>query len=89
MLGFHSVLSNTKENLVRHDAGLQNIFRRKEPIPANGTARRSIVALVTSEWRFLRTYIARPQRLTDQPWALRCFRVMGGSSVPCGSLTPP
>ena len=88
MLGFHSVLSNTKENLVRHDAGLQNIFRRKEPIPANGTARRSIVALVTSEWRFLRCISLDHSDLPISA-GLSLFSVNGWSSVPYGPLTPP
>ena len=43
----------------------------------------------TREWRLVKVYISRPQPLTDQCRAFRCFRRNGGSSVPCGPPTPP
>ena len=29
---------------------------------------------VDPEWHLIKVYISRPQELTDQRWALRCFR---------------
>ena len=45
-------------------------------------------AIIRFQWRLVRVYISRPQRLTDQR-CLRCFRRSGGGSVPYGPLTPP